>query len=188
MKIFHGLSKVISTIAIPIIIFSLTACSSPKDPKSQQLNAINDIRESLKLPKSPLEFVEITADGNSPSGDLQVAIYQDSEGRKYSVSQETNQVVEIDARAILENISPDTPALSPDELKAKAMNYVKATVSNFDSLQSSWQYEEGAKIGTYFYNWYGKQAPGSMNRPRIQICLHQSGLLFCYYNTLTLKK
>ena len=100
----------------------------------------------------------------------------------------TKQVVEIDARTILENISPDSPTLSPDELKAKAMKYVKATISDFDSRQSLWQYEEGSKVGTYFFNWYGEKTPGSMQRPRIQICLHQSGLLFCYYNTLTLEK
>jgi hypothetical protein len=174
--------------AVFLTTFALAGCSPAKASTNQQLDAINEIRKSLELPELPLDFVEKTGMINSPSGNLEVAIYQDSEGRNFSVNPETNQVVEIDARTILSNIPPDTPTLSPDELKAKAMEYIKDTISNFDSLQSSWQYEEGAKVENYFFTWYGEITPGSMNRSFAQIGLHKSGVLFAYYNTLLLER
>jgi len=190
MNILRSLSTKILIAAILISI--LAGCSPAQDSTNQQLDAINEIRKSLELPKLPLDFVETSGMINSPSGNLEVANFQDSEGRIYSVNPESNLVVEIDARTLLppkhESISPDTLTLSPDELKAKAMEYFKATISNFDSLQSSWQYEEGAKGENYFFTWYVEITPGSMNRPFAQIGLHQSGVLFAYYNTLSLEK
>jgi len=136
----------------------------------------------------PLEFIEKTGMINSPSGDLEVAIYQDSDGRKYSVSPETNQVVEIDARTLLRNISPNAQILPLEVLKSKAMKYIRAAIPDFEQLQASWQYEEGGKGDVYFFTWYGSITPGSMNRPFAQIGLHKIGLLFAYYNTLLLSK
>jgi hypothetical protein len=183
MNVLRSLSTkiLIATIFISI----LAGCSSVKDSASQQIDAINQIRKSLELPELPLEFVENTGMINSPSGDLEVANFRDSEGRIYSVNPKTNQVVEIDARAILSNISSDAPSLSPDEIKAKAMIYVKAIIPSFASLQSSLQYEEGGKVDNYFFTWRGKINSGSMNSPFLQIGLHKSGVLFAYYNTLT---
>ncbi len=125
---------------------------------------------------------------NSPSGGLEVANYQDGEGRIYSVDPKTNQVVEIDARAILSKISADAPALSQDAIKAKAMRFAKTVIPTFDSLQSSLQYEEGGKVDNYFFTWYSEMSPGSMNRPFLQFAFHKSGVLFAYYDTLSVEK
>jgi len=132
--------------------------------------------------------VENTGMINSPSGGLEVANYKDSEGRIYSLEPKTNQVVEIDARAILSKIPADAPSLSSDEIKAKAMAFAKLVVPNFDSLQSSLQYEEGGKVDNYFFTWYGEMSSGSMNRPFLQFGFHKSGVLFAYYNTLSVEK
>ena len=158
---------------------------------SPQISAIEKIRSDLELPELPLGFIENTGMINSPNGGLGVVIYQDSDGRKYSVHAETNQVVEIDARTLLPNhgsISPNTQTLSMEVLKSKAMKYIKATVPDFEHLQYSWKYEEGGKGDVYFFTWYGDMTPGSLNRPFAQIGLHKSGLLFAYYNTLLLNK
>ncbi len=125
---------------------------------------------------------------NSPSGGLEVANYKDSQGRIFSVNPKTNRVVEIDARALLADISPAKPALSPAAIKAKALGFAKAVVPNFDLLQSSLQYEEGGKVDNYFFTWYAEMSSGAMNCPFLQLGFHKSGVLFAYYNTLSLEK
>jgi hypothetical protein len=156
---------------------------------SPQVSAIEKIRTDLELPELPLAFVEKTGMINSPGGGLEVVIYQDSDGRKYSVNPETNQVVEIDARILLpKHGDAITQAFSMEVLKSRAMKYIKAAIPDFDNLQSSWQYEEGGKGDVYFFTWYGEMTSGSMNRPLIQFGFHKNGLLFAYYNTLLLNK
>jgi hypothetical protein len=150
--------------------------------------AIEKIRPDLELPELPLSFIGNTRMINSPGGDLLVANYQDSAGRNYSVEPGTDQVVEIDARQLLTDISSDAPTLSMQVLKSKAIQYITAVIPDFEKLQHSWKYEDGAKGDYYFFNWYGGLAPGSMNRPFVQIGLHKSGFLFAYYNTLLLNK
>jgi len=186
MNITRRFFNIILTIAIILTIPKLEGCSSAQATTNQPIDAINEIRQLLEIPELPLDFIEMTGMINSPSGNLEVALYQDSDGRKYFVNPETNQVVEIDARIILTDISPNTPTLSADELKAKAMEYIRATIYNFDSLQSSWQFEEGPKGDNFFFTWYGEIKLGSMNRPFAQIGLHKSGGLFAYYNTMLL--
>jgi hypothetical protein len=173
---------------VAILISILVACSPAQEASNEPPDAINEIREELELPELPLEFVENTGMANSPSGQLEVANYRDSEGRIYSVNPETNQVLEIDARVILPNILSDIRALPPDEIKAKAMMFAKAVVPNFDSLESSLHYEEGGKINNYFFTWYAEMSPGSMSRPFLQFGFHKSGVLFAYYNTLSVEK
>jgi hypothetical protein len=176
-----------------IVVFAalvLAGCSSEQDqdPTRQQIKAINTLRTQLELPKSPLEFVELTYDGNSPSGNLQVAVYQDKDGRKYSVDPITNQVVEMDARALLDKISPLASVLSEEAIREKSQKLMSAVIPGFETLRTSWTYEEGGKVDNYFFNWYGEGPAGSSNRPRAQIALHKTGLLFGYYNTLMLDK
>ncbi len=173
---------------VAICISSLVGCSPAAAPASQPTDAITQIRISLELPDLPITFVENTGMANSPSGRLEVVNYRDSEGRVYSVNPGTDQVVEIDARAILANIAPDAPVLSPEEIKAKALAYAKTIVPNFESVQSTLQYEEGGKVDNYFFTWYGETSPGSMNRPFLQFAFHKSGVLFAYYNTLSVEK
>ena len=170
-----------------IFITALAGCSPAKESASPPIDAINNIRERLKLPQSPLEFVERTGMSNSPSGGLEVENYRDGEGRIYSVEPKTNRVVEMDARALLTTISPDMQPLLPEELKARALAFAKAVIPDFDSLQPSLQYEEGGKVDNYFFSWYGEMSAGSMSRPFLQFAFHQSGILFAYYNTLSLE-
>ena len=177
-----------SLLLTAMIVSMLIACSPAKVAASQPKDAINEIRKLLELPELPVAFVENTGMANSPRGRLEVANYQDAEGRIYLVTPETNQVVEIDARAILPNISQAAPILPPDEVKAKAMTFAKTVIPDFDTLQSSLQFEEGGKVDHYFFTWYGEIRPGSMNRPFLQFGFHKSGVLFAYYNTLLVKE
>lgn len=185
MNILRNLSNMLIA-AIFISIF--VGCSPAKEASNQPTDSINEIRKVLELPELPLEFVENTGMANSPSGSLEVANYRDSEGRIYSVNIETNQIVEIDARVILPNKSSDSPVVSSDEIKAKAMVFAKTIIPNFDSLQPSLEFEEGGKVNNYFFSWYAEMSPGSMNRPFLQFGFHKSGLLFAYYNTLFVEK
>lgn len=152
-----------------------------------QIDVINTIRVKLELPELPLEFIGMTIMANSPSGNLEVALYQDTDGRKYLVDPETNNVIEIDARAILLNISPDTPLMSEEYLESKARQYVSAATPDFETLQVELMYEDGNKEDVYFFSWYDETTVGSMNRPFAQVGLHKSGVLFAYYNTLLLE-
>ena len=177
-----------SLLIAAMIILMLEACSPAQEVSDQPIDAINEIRKSLELPELPLEFVENTGMANSPSGRLEVANYRDSEGRIYSVNPETNQVVEIDARVLLPDKEADNPVVPSDEIKAKAMVFAKTVIPNFDSLQPSLAFEEGGKVNNYFFSWYAEMSPGSMNRPFLQFGFHKSGLLFSYYNTLSVEK
>jgi hypothetical protein len=186
MKV-HRSSFVKFLVAV-ISISVLAGCSSKIESASQPTVAIDKLRKSLNLPASPLKFIESTYDPNSPSGGLEVAKYQDGKGRIFSVDLKTNQVVEIDARTILSNISSNTPSLSQYEIKAKAVAFAKIVIPNFDSLQSSLQYEEGGKVDNYFFDWYGEMGSGRENRPRLQFGFYKNGTLFAYYNSLSVEK
>src|SRR5512147_484727 len=146
MNVLRCLSSRVLIIALCISILAACSPAPATTSTSQPTDTLDQIRKSLELPETPLEFMENTTMANSPSGRLEVANYRDSEGRIYSVSPKTKQVVEIDARAILSNISPNAPSLPPEEIKAKALTYAKTIIPDFASLQSSLQYEEGGKV------------------------------------------
>ena len=183
---FHRCRNKYAVLSAMIAVLVLAGCSSARDPADPQLKALNTIRTQLELPISPLEFVEMTFASNSPRS-LEVAVYQDSAGRKYYIDPLSNQVVEIDARSVLPNIPPEA-ALMPEEIRAKALKFISATIPGFDTLQANWEYEEGNKGDNYFFSWYGEMGAGSFNRPFAQIAIHKSGILFAYYNTLLLDK
>ncbi len=145
---------------------------------------IDALRALFDLPELPLEFVEMTTMINSPNGDLAVALYQDAEGRKYFVVPGSNQVVEIDARAVLASISPAASSLSQDELRAKAEAFVQAAIPDFESRRAGLAYEAGVKGDNYFFDWRAPSSSGAVMPPFVQIGLHKSGVLFAYYNTL----
>jgi hypothetical protein len=165
----------------------LTGCSSGQETVSPQIKSINTLRSALDLPIVSLEYVGTAYDGNYPGGNLQVAVYQDTDGRKYSVDPVSNRVVEMDARALLENLDPLTTSLSKEDLRDKALQIMKAVMPDFESLRTRWAYEEGGKGDNYFYVWADPGAPVG-NRTYAQIAIHRSGLLFAYYNTLMLGK
>ncbi len=166
----------------------LAGCSPSGSNAGGPTDAIDRVRASLALPDLPLEFVENGYMANSPSGNLPVANYRDGEGRLFSVDPQTNRVVEIDARALLPGRSADTPTLPLEEIRARALKFAKAVVPGFAALQSSLRYEEGGKVDNYFFNWYDESQPVVMMRPFLQFGFHKSGLLFAYYNTLSLEK
>jgi hypothetical protein len=184
----HRTIKISLTLILLLGSLVLSGCAPEQNSTQPQITAINSLRNQLELPKKPLEFVETSFYPNSPSGNLQVAVYQDSDGRKYYVDTLTNQVVEMDARALLDTISPLASVMSEEELRAKAQRLFKATIPNFESLQANWTYDEGGKVDNYFYNWYSGVAAGSSNPARAQIALHSTGFLFGYENTLILDK
>jgi len=181
MKIFYNLPLKILSAAILILV--MNACAPVKGSANQPAHSINEIRKALELPELPVEFVENTGMSNSPSGSTEVANYRDREGRIYSVDPKTNLVVEIDARTILSIIPSGAAALPPAQIKAKAMTFARRVIPDFDSRQSSLQYEEGGKVDNYFFTWYGEMRPGSISRPFLQFGFHKSGVLFAYYNT-----
>ena len=175
-------------IAFILISLSLAGCSSAKTSTNQPLYAITTIRTTLELPQLPLDFVETTNMANSPTCGLVIKIYRDADGHVYSVDPQTNQVVEIDARTILSKIPPHAPILLTEELEARVLKYFEVTIPNFESRKSSWQYEEGRKGNYFFFSWYSDMMPGTMNRSFAQIGMDINGVLFTYYNTLSLHK
>jgi hypothetical protein len=169
----------------------LTSCISGSSATSLQVEAVDRFREVLGLPGIPVEQLETTGMANSPSGRLKVVVYQDGEGREFSVDPATNQVVEMDARALLPrhgSILPDAAALDEDTLRSAARKYVSALVPDFAALEGRWRYEENVKGDNCFFAWYGDSSAASMNRPFAQLGIHRSGLVFAYYNTLLLEK
>ncbi len=176
-------------ILIIAIISPLTGCATaPTAPTlTPREVAINAIRTVLELPYLPLTYVETTQMGNSPSGTLRVERYDDSEGRKFYIDPQTNQVVEIDARSRLSVISPDTPALSDDALLEKAEKIAELVIPNYTTAVAGLTYEANNKGDNYFYDWRDMSQPVVSMPPFVQIGLHVSGELFAYYNTLSVK-
>ncbi len=184
----HRIFIIPSVLIIIIGFFAMTGCTPEQAVTNPQIGAINTLRSQLDLPKLPLEYVETTFYSNAPSSSLQVEVYQDTAGRKFYVDPVSYQVVEMDARALLDKISPLASVLSEEQVRAKALRLIKAVIPGFESLQSRWVYEEGGKIDNYFFNWYGEMAAGASNRPQAQIAIHKTGLVFGFYNTLMLGK
>lgn len=125
-----------SATSLVLAILVLIGCSREQSTTKQQIATIDNIRRPLGLPNLALEFVDTINMINSPSGNLQVAVYQDTEGRSYLVNSEQNQVVEIDARVILPTIPLDAPALLENDLRTKAEEFIAAAFPDFESLRS----------------------------------------------------
>jgi len=173
-------------LANQVLVLNSTPITSNKQSNDQQIDAINTIRTKLDLPELPLEFIGTSIMANSPNMNLEVALYEDTDGRKYSVNPRTNIVIEIDARSILLNISPDTPLMPEEELESRALKYILATTPDSETLQADLMYEYGNKEDMYFFSWYDNNTVGLINRPFAQVGLHKRGVLFAYYNTLSL--
>jgi hypothetical protein len=185
---FHNNRLLLAITALLLAFPSLAGCSTEQDPLLPQVRAINTLRTALDLPQNALQYIETTTDSNSPDGNLQVAVYQDADGRRYCVDTLSNQVVQMDARSLLDTIAPLTPSLSEDAIRAKALRLMLAAMPGFDTLQTGWAYEEGGKVDNYFFTWVDPGVTGGSNPTKVQIGIHKSGLLFAYYNTLILEK
>jgi len=163
----------------PTVIVEPSATT--EDPRQPML----DFRRVLGLPDLPLEFAETTRMVNSPTGLLPVYSYRDPEGRVFLFEPTLRRVVEVDARAVLPLIPADTPGLTLDELRARALE-IASESEMFLEMQADLAYEEGTK-GLFFFQWSVADAPSTfVNRPFLQIALSDSGDVIAYYNTLGL--
>ena len=112
--------------------------------------------------------------------------YQDDRGRIIPVDPKTNRVIEMDARSFISDFSPTVTSMSPEGLENMAREIFSVTVTDpIDRDQL--RYGQGQTSDAYFFNWYDNSTAGFLNRCRFQIGLHQSGLPFAYYNTLSLE-
>ena len=166
------------TAITPVVVTEIT--------DNLQVTAIMDMRVALGLPNLPLELKGTDTMINSPSGDLQVAIYTDSEGRKFSVEPTSSTVVEMDARGLLSSIPTNAPVMSQADIKARVAKMLEIAIPDFETISQSLSYEEGGKTDNYFFNWYGNMQVNDVNRPFIQVGVYRTGFIFSYYNTITL--
>ena len=157
-----------------------------------QTEAIETIRAFLQDPTrffpsgmpSAIAFREVTYMGNSPSGVLRVARFEDERGTSYLVAVVAGKVLEIDPGAA----SPPSagPALSRDELQTIAEDLIRREFPDFEAMREQLTFEAGAKSGgVNFFRW-GLAAPtddGSMP-PLAQVGITESGEIFSYINTL----
>jgi len=173
-------------IAQKVLLPRPTSLPSTLQFSDEHVNAIDTIRTKLDLPNLPLEFITRVPDPNSPTGSLAVSKYRDAEGRIFSVDPITNRVIEINARPIISSISSDVTTTSTEALEEKAKEMFASTVPD-SSSQSQLRYEQANKSDAYFFNWYDESKVGFLNRPQLQIGLHQNGELVVYYNTLYLE-
>ena len=172
-------------LALALFLF---ACSSAGPRANSPLEAIDQIRELAGFPSSTLRYVETTTRVNSPTGDLQVDLYQDEEGRKFFVEPTTYTVVEIDARDTLVYLvaASNSLALSRAELERKAEEFVRSAVPEFSSRENNLSYEAGEKGDNLFFTWGVANTEIFFMPPFIQVGLKSSGDLFAFYNTLTI--
>lgn len=175
----------ISVICLLFFALLLSACSRGSAAGDPGIRAIEQIRPVLGLPESPLEFVENTDMLNSPDGHWTVSAYRDSEGRKYYVENTALRVVEIDGRALLQGHAPTQAGEVLNGLRARAQSMAGTVLPGFSLRQAELAYEEGQKGDNYFFTWRDMNAPGSLNRPFLQLAFRGSGELFAYYNTLS---
>ncbi|MGB9673426.1 MAG: c-type cytochrome [Anaerolineales bacterium] len=156
-------------------------------PAAEDMQIIDAIRKILGLPDLPLSFVKNEPMINSPTGDLKVAVYQDSEGRLYSLDQVHRQVVEMDGRSALAAISTQSASPTLDELREKATQIATAIYPDFKNLSQDLRYEEGAKGDYIFFTWRAAGSATLINSPFLQIGFYKNGTVFAFYNTLNLK-
>ena len=173
--------------SLACLMFFTASCASDSAASDTAQTAIDEVRSILALPLSPLEFVEDGYMVNSPNGGMKVAIYQDTQGRLYSFSPETGDVLEIDARVMLPGKSAETDSEPALDLEKIVYAYARSLSPDFETRQSTLSYEAGVKGDNYFFTWYAEMQPGDMNRPFLQFGINKEGILFAYYNTLNLR-
>ena len=172
----------------PGVKTQLTPSSTQPVEDENYRQLINTARTVLGLPELPLLFVNEDKMVNSPSGDLPVLVYQDSEGRLYSVDPTSNRIVEMDGRDTLNKAVDQTSViLTMDELRTRANQIAESLIPEFDTLSKTLIHEEGSKGEYTFFNWRDQNAPTIFNKPFFQIGFTKDGVVFAYYNTLFLK-
>jgi hypothetical protein len=149
-----------------------------------QTEAVEAIRDFLQDPSRLIGFREVTFMGNSPSGVLRVARFEDERGVSYLVAVVAEKVLEMDPGASQPQTSGAT--LSQDELQAIAEELVRRELPAFDELRDRLAFEVGAKDGGLnFFRWEqpGVDEPSGLP-PLAQVGITDSGEIFSYINTL----
>lgn len=175
----------------PIVFFTLAlvllACSGITPTPVSAIEAIERIQELAGFPPSTVSYIVTTGMINSPTGDLQVDLYEDEQGRKFFVDPVTGIVVEVDARTLLDDLSADpSPGnLSDVELEGWALEFVRLAVPQFSSMESSLTYEPGGKGNMHFFTWRAANTENFFMPPFVQVGLTNTGEMFAFYNTVT---
>jgi hypothetical protein len=149
-----------------------------------QAEAIKTIRAFLQDPTRLMGFREVTYMGNSPSGALRVARFEDERGISYMVAVAAEKVLEMDPGA--SQPRPSGPTLSQEELQAMAEALIRRELPAFDDLHDRLTFQAGAKGGGLnFFRWEQPGAAGASGMPPLaQVGITDSGEVFSYLNTL----
>jgi hypothetical protein len=149
-----------------------------------QAAAIATIRDFLQDPSRLIGFREVTFMGNSPSGVLRVARFEDEHGASYLVAAVADKVLEMDPG--LGPPAASGPSLSQPELQAIAEGLIRRELPAFDEMRDGLSFQAGAKSeGLTFFRWEQPGAAGSGGMPPLaQVGITESGEIFSYINTL----
>jgi len=177
----------LAAMSLPEIAAEPTLCFDSEDgvqTEIAQTEAVDTIRAFLQDPTRLLGFREVTFMGNSPSGVLRVARFEDERGISYLVAAVAEKVVEMDPGASQLQVSG--PTLSQDELQAMAEALIRRELPAFDDLRDHLTFQAGAKAGGLnFFRW---EQPGAATvsgmPPLAQVGITASGEVFSYINTL----
>jgi hypothetical protein len=148
-----------------------------------QAELTETIRTFLQDPARLVGFREMTFMGNSPSGVLPVARFEDDRGTSYLVAVVAGKVLEMNADPGLQEPGSE---LTQAQLQTIAEDLIRRELPAFDDLRDRLSFEVGAKsAGVNFYRWELAAAPddGSMP-PLAQVGITDSGVIFSYINTL----
>lgn len=185
----------LAAMSLPEIAAKPTLCFDSEDgvqTEISQAEAVEAIRSFLQDPTrlvpsgipSAIGFREVTYMGNSPSGVLRVARFEDERGVSYLVAVVAGKVLEMDPGASQPQVSG--PTLSQEELQAIAEGLIRRELPAFDELRDRLAFEAGAKDeGLNFFRWEqpGLHESGGLP-PLAQVGITDSGEIFSYINTL----
>lgn len=150
----------------------------------EQEQAIAVVRAFAQDPARLAGFREMTLMGNSPSGTLPVARFEDERGGSYLVALVAGKVLEMNIDP--GQPQPGAPVLADEQLRTIAEDLVRRELADFDRLQDLLTFEAGAKPGgVNFFRWELTEWPddGSMP-PLAQVGVTDAGEVFSYINTL----
>lgn len=175
--------------SLPLILALLLAAAgcrtttpappSPADPAA----SIKTFQQTAGLPDLPVQFSGMTPMANSPSGNLQVGLYKDSDGRAFSVDTASGLIVEFDARDVPKG---SHAALSEFELRTRAEALAKAATPHFAKVSAGLTYSHESKDDIYFFDWRTTTPSQDFMPPFIQVALRTNGDLVGYTNTVIL--
>lgn len=173
--------------ALPDIAAHAILCFDSEDgieTEIAQADGIETIRTFLEDSTRVVGFREVAYMGNSPSGVLRVARFEDEWGSSYLVAVVAEKVLEMDPGA--SQPQPTGPALEQDELQTIAENLVRRELPAFDGLRDGLTFQAGAKGGGLnFFRWEQPGAASASGMPPLaQVGITDSGEVFSYINTL----